>query len=864
MPGNLVESSFSRGEVTPELGGRVDIASYKTSLATCRNMVVRSFGGAYNRVGTHFLGFAAGTGQGGAGSKSRLRRFKFSTTDVYLLEFSAFRMRVIRNDAYVLDTLKAVTGASVSGGVATVTVAAHGYATGDMVVFDDTFVGAGLLQNRWVVVGTTTTNTFVALDPITGGNIASIGSHAWSSGGNAGHVYYIATPYTVDDLPLLSFVQSADVMTVTVADQLEYQLTRSGDAAWTLTAPTFAPTIQPPIITSVIPNPANIGSTEYDYVATAIDANTGEESLPSAPFTITNGADPTTTAWNNAITMTAPVGFTVALYSIYRATNGVYGFVGDTPNLNYYDVNYANDLATTPPAAANPFASGNVPGTAMYYQQRLIRSGSVANPDTLYCSQVGLYNNMSSSTPTVASDALTFTLTSREVNAVRHMVPIKQEMICFTAGQEWRITSNGAAFSAPNLEILPQSAWGTGYLEPILIGLTILYARENGLSVRSARYTYISDAYTGEDVSLMSSHLFTSSSSIVAWAYGITPDQVIVSVLCNGTAACQTYQEEQQINAWTRWDTAGGFESVEAVRPDLTSDSMDDEIYFVVNRAVNGYGNVRTVEKMQARRFTDVRDCFFLDAGLSFDNPIAITNISLAGGNVTVTAPSHGFSTGNTVSISDVVWGATYDASWNLVEPQQLTGNNQNVITVSDADTFSLNGVSSAGWLPYVGGGNARACGTVFTGLYHLEGEQVSALADGNALLGLTVTNGQITTGNPVARLHVGLQYFSDLGTQSLEAAGGGSIQGKEARIPFCTLRVVNSRGWLQGQQPSDLLEAPLRQFEDVGDPTVMFTGDVIVTMGSDWEKNGTVFIRQPYPLPLEILDIIPAIELED
>ena len=62
MPGNLIESSFSRGEVTPELGGRVDIASYKTSLATCRNMIVRSYGGVYNRFGSQFLGFAVGSG----------------------------------------------------------------------------------------------------------------------------------------------------------------------------------------------------------------------------------------------------------------------------------------------------------------------------------------------------------------------------------------------------------------------------------------------------------------------------------------------------------------------------------------------------------------------------------------------------------------------------------------------------------------------------------------------------------------------------------------------------------------------------------------------------------------------------------
>jgi len=856
MPGNLVSSSFSRGEVTPELGGRVDIATYKTSLATCRNMIVRSYGGVYNRGGTQFIGFARGTGADGG--PSRLRRFRFNTTDVYILEFSNLAMRVIRNDAYVLDTLKAVTAVT-AGGV--VTIAAHGYSAFDMVVMDDSFVGAPLLAGRWVSVGSPTTDTFQALDPITGSPITNIGG-AYVSGGHAGHVYTLTTPYTYADLPQMSFVQSADVMTITVADQAEQELTRTGDAAWVLTTPTFAPSITPP--TALVAVAVTTGSTGYFYVVTAIDAATGEESLISNVSLVSNGADPTVNPWLNSLAWVAPVGFTVALYSIYRAINGIFGFIGDSPTTTFIDNNFQPDLSTNPPlVATDPFAGGNNPGTAMYFQQRLIRAGSTAAPDTLYCSQTGLYFNFNVSQPSVDSDALTLTLTSREVNAVRHMVPIKQDLITFTTGQEWRVTANGAAFAAPNLAILSQSSWGTGYLEPILIGLTILYVRENGLCVRSARYTYLSDAYTGEEVSLLSSHLLSPQAQMTSWAFGITPDPVVIGVLSSGQATCLTYQEEQQINAWTRWDTQGAWEAVEITRPDLSSDSLDDEIYFVANRVVDGATNVRTVEKISPRRFTDVRDCFFVDAGLSFDHPVAITGINFGGGGVTITAPGHGLTTGTTVSISDVNWQPAYDANWNLIVPVQLTGNNQAIITVIDANTFSLNGASSAGWVPYLSGGNARACATTFSGFYHLEGLQVVILADGNVIHGTTIVNGGFTLGFPAARVHVGLQYFADVGTQSLEAPQG-SIQGKEARVPYATLRVINSRGWVQGQTDQDLLEAPTRQFENIGDPIALTTGDVIITMGSDWEKNGTVFIRQPNPLPLEIIDIIPAIELED
>lgn len=859
MPGTVIESSFSRGEVTPELGGRVDVATYKTSAATCRNMIVRSFGGVYNRFGTQFVGFATGTGQGGAGNLSRLRRFRFNTDDVYILEFAPGTMRVIRNDAYVLDGIKNIVAVTTIVGSPALQVTAHGYSMGDFLVLDNTFVGADQLPGRWVVVGQVLDpNTFYINDPITGLKITTAGT-AWVSGGKVGRVYTLATAYSAADLPKMSFVQSADVMTITVADVPEYSLTRTGDAAWTLTAPTFAPTITAPTGLAVTPNPA--GAVTSSYVVTAIDATTGEESLPCAAVTVANAANPISTD----LSWVAPVGFTVGLYSVYRAVNGIYGFIGDTPGTSviFHDANYLPDLSTTPPLAANPFTGGKYPGTAMYFQQRLIRSGSTANPDTLYCSKTGLYYNMSVSQPAVASDALTFTLTSREVNQMRHMVPIKQDLIGFTAGQEWRITANGQAFAAQNLAILPQSSWGSGYLEPVVVGLTILYVRDNGMTVRSARYTYLSDAYTGEEVSLLSSHLFTPTSQITSWAGGITPDPVIVGVLGNGQAACLTYQEEQQVTAWTRWDTAGSFEAVEIARPDLTTLSLDDEIYFVVNRVVNGTNNVRTIERIRPRRFSDVRDCFFVDAGLSFDNPITITNINIAGGIVTITAPAHGLTTGNTVSISDVIWSPTYDANWNLIKPAQLTGNNQATVTVLTANVFTLDGVSSTGWVSYLSGGKARSCATVFGGLYHLEGVAVVALADGNVITGLTVTNGKVTLGFPAARVHIGRQFFADLGTQALEASQG-SIQGKEARVPYCTVRVANSRGWLQGQTSADLVEARLRQFEAIGDPLALVTGDVRCTMAADWQNEAQVFIRQAAPLPLEVLAIIPAIDLED
>ena len=59
---------------------------------------------------------------------------------------------------------------------------------------------------------------------------------------------------------------------------------------------------------------------------------------------------------------------------------------------------------------------------------------------------------------------------------------------------------------------------------------------------------------------------------------------------------------------------------------------------------------------------------------------------------------------------------------------------------------------------------------TVFGGLQHLEGMTVNALADGNPVIGLIVTGGQVTLPNAASVVTVGLAY-----TSSLQTMKGGS-----------------------------------------------------------------------------------------
>lgn len=98
MTNSLIQNSFSRGELGPQLHGRTDVAAYQNGLKQAHNYLVTPYGGIVNRPGTYFLGPTPGN------EVARMIRFKFSNRDAYALEFTHLKMRIYRNGALVVNT----------------------------------------------------------------------------------------------------------------------------------------------------------------------------------------------------------------------------------------------------------------------------------------------------------------------------------------------------------------------------------------------------------------------------------------------------------------------------------------------------------------------------------------------------------------------------------------------------------------------------------------------------------------------------------------------------------------------------------------------------------------------------------------
>lgn len=88
-----LKTSFTAGELAPELMGRPDLRAYENGARSLRNVFILPTGGITRRPGLRFL--AALPGQ------ARLISFEFSTEQTYLLALTAGRITVFRHDVAV-------------------------------------------------------------------------------------------------------------------------------------------------------------------------------------------------------------------------------------------------------------------------------------------------------------------------------------------------------------------------------------------------------------------------------------------------------------------------------------------------------------------------------------------------------------------------------------------------------------------------------------------------------------------------------------------------------------------------------------------------------------------------------------------
>jgi hypothetical protein len=203
------------------------------------------------------------------------------------------------------------------------------------------------------------------------------------------------------------------------------------------------------------------------------------------------------------------------------------------------------------------------PRTVAFHEQRLVFGGSKTEPHTLWFSRSADFENHAPTEQdsTVLDDnGIAYTLASNEVNSIAWLRSATVLLIG-TIGGEWQCRAASSVqepITPTNIAITPQTSFGSiDFARPIKIGSSVLFIQRSGQKVIELSYSFELDAWTGRDLNVAADHILkgsdgTATAKELAWC--AEPYNLLWVRLSDGTAACCTYNRDQEVLGWHKHD----------------------------------------------------------------------------------------------------------------------------------------------------------------------------------------------------------------------------------------------------------------------------------------------------------------------
>ena len=261
-----------------------------------------------------------------------------------------------------------------------------------------------------------------------------------------------------------------------------------------------------------------------------------------------------------------------------------------------------------------------------FFEQRLVFANSNNNPQTLWFSKSGDYENMT--TGTNADDAMIYTIASNQVNAIR-FIKAQRTLIIGTTGGEFTVSADGtdAAVTPTNITIKRQSTFGSANVDAQPAGNATLFLQRAKRKIRELAFNFDVDGYQAADLTILNESV--TKTGINEMTYQQSPDSILWCVREDGVLAGLTYLRSEEVVAWHRHILGGSFGSGNAVVESVASISgaiNEDELWVIVKRTING-ATKRYVECFSDFEFDETTSTSFrfLDSHLTYDGSATTT-----------------------------------------------------------------------------------------------------------------------------------------------------------------------------------------------------------------------------------------------
>jgi hypothetical protein len=414
---------------------------------------------------------------------------------------------------------------------------------------------------------------------------------------SGGAPYEVANSYTVADLPLLRWTQSADVLFLVCPGHPPRTLSRTAHTAWTL---------------------AEWVVRDGPY----LDVNSGAITV-------------TPSAVSGAVTLTASAAL-FAVSDVGRAVRlrvaAVWGWCRITAFSSATSVSATVETAFGGVSAtafwrlgAWGATTGVQPTAVTFHENRL----AFAALQSVWLSCSGDFDNFAPTTEagTVAADnAITLTAADDQVNVIRWLRSAFGVLIAGTSGGPFAIQASTTreALTPSNATMPRVHVAGAGDATPVRVGTNIVFPSRSRRRLHLLSADFAADGYSAPDLALVARHI--AGRGIASMAYQQEPWSVVWLVLDDGGLAAITHVPELDILAWHRHQLGGTAVKILSVACVPASDR--DELWLVVERRVNG-ATRRHVEILDApfepQNDADLDGCYFVDSGLSYSGPAVAT-----------------------------------------------------------------------------------------------------------------------------------------------------------------------------------------------------------------------------------------------
>ncbi len=258
--------------------------------------------------------------------------------------------------------------------------------------------------------------------------------------------------------------------------------------------------------------------------------------------------------------------------------------------------------------------TADLPRTVTIFQDRLWFGGSPNNPQTIWSSKTSHYEDFAVGDED--DDGIRFTIASQQIDPIRWLKGARRFLVG-TSSTEYVVGGSGGAITPSDIEVLPNSFYGSKFVDPAQPENSIIFVGRAGSTLRDYFYRFKSDGYEGDDQSVMSyeeiaggvKELVYQQAGLVGfiddWSLVIPQVNVLWILTDDRELKAVTYEKKHKVIAWHKHTLGATTAKVDSIA--VIPGAAGDELWAIVSRKAGAVLTDRYVEYLNntAKRDND-------------------------------------------------------------------------------------------------------------------------------------------------------------------------------------------------------------------------------------------------------------------